>query len=268
MRDAETERTMDRVNDMENADRKTIDPDEFEKRFMERYRTKKKVNAAVSFLIVFCGVSAIMYSVFVFHNNLFDRMRYMTFDGTIFTTIISFISGFTFLREARDDTEVTNRSVFFLRLSSAATEMIIFAVVMFGLAPLVPDVPDITSYTGIMMHLVIPFLMVFSFVFNDAPQGKLKPAELLKGSAFITIYAVIMLILFGGRILPSSLAPYSFLDFDNTSLGFKLACLAGIYLVAYIVSWLLVILNGRLSWIWFSDMNIMREMRKNHKIRG
>lgn len=249
----------------EEAQEQTIDLDAFEQRFMRRYKIKKIVNAIVSFLIVFCGVSAVLYSVFVFHNNLFNRMRYMTFDGTLYTTLISLISGIVFILEARMDTEVTNRKVYFLRLSAAVTEFVIFIVVMFGLTPLVPDSPDVTSYTGIMMHLVIPFLMLLCFMFNDAPLGKLKPHEPLYGTIYITIYAQIMLVLFGLRILPSSMAPYSFLDFDKTGWGFKLMCLAGIYIVGYSIAVVLAFLNSRLSWIWFYDFNKSNVMKRNRK---
>lgn len=227
--------------------------EQFEQKFTQRYHIKKTVNAVVCFMIAFCGVTAILWSVFVFHNNLFNRMRYMTFDGTIFTTITSFICGIVCLKEAHDNYEVTNRWVYFLRLSSATTEFVIFSVVMFGLTPLVPDNPDVTTYTGVMMHIVVPFLTLACFMFNDAPIGKLKPHEPFYGTAYITLYAVIMLVLFGTGILPSSLAPYSFLDFSSNSLLFKLECLAGIYAVGYLISLLLSILNRKLSWIWFAD---------------
>ncbi len=237
---------------------RAVDLDAFERQFSRRYRIKKTVCAVISFIIVFCGVSAVLYSIFVFHNNLFNRMRFMTFDGTMYTTLISLLSGIVFLREANDGSEVTNRNVYFLRLSSAVTEFVIFIVVMFGLSPLVPDQPDVTSYTGIMMHLVIPALMLTCFVFNDAPIGRLKPLEPFYGTMFITLYALIMLVLFGLRILPSSLAPYSFLDFDRTEWGFKLLCLAGIYIVGYTISLALAALNNLLSWVWFYDFRKLR----------
>ena len=244
---------------------RAVDLDEFEKRFSHRYRIKKIVCMTISFIIVFCGVTAVLYSIFVFHNNLFDRMRFMTFDGTLFTTLISLISGIVFLLEARHGTEVTNRDVYFLRLSAATTEFVIFTVVMVGLTPLVPDLPDVTSYTGVMMHLVIPTLMLTCFVFNDAPIGKLKPLEPFYGTTYITLYALIMLVLFGLRILPSSLAPYSFLDFDRTSWGFKLICLAGIYAVGYSISVALAALNRQLSWIWFYDFSKLFGRKSKNK---
>ncbi len=228
-------------------------------RFDRRYRLKKKVNAVLCLVIVFCGVTAVLYSIFIHQKQLLDRFRYMTFNATFFTVIISFIFAVVCLKEASDDTEVTNRIVYFLRLSSAVTELVVLGVVLFGLTPLVPDQPDVTSYTGVMTHLVVPLLTILSFSFNDAPIGKLRPWESFYGTWFVTIYAVVMGFLFGKGILPSELAPYSFLDFEHSSLLFMLACLAGIYAFGYMVALMLSWLNRKLSWIWFYDFRKLKD---------
>ncbi len=209
--------------------------------------------------IAFCGTTAVLYSMFIFHNTLFDRLRYMTFWGTIFTSTVSFIFGFVCIKEAAGQTEVTYRPVYFLRLSSAATESVIFVVVMLGLIPLASDKPDLTSYPGIMMHLMVPFTTVMSFLLNDPPFGKPKPTEPLKGTIFIALYGVVMTVIFGTGMLPREKAPYSFLDFENTSMFYKIVCLAGIFAVGYAVSWLLMRLNMKLSWIWFYDKRRMKK---------
>lgn len=227
----------------------------FGERFSRRYILKKRVNALLCFFIAICGTSAVLYSRFIFHNALFDRLRYMTFWGTIFTAIISYISGIVCIVEARKETEVTYRWAYFLRLSSATTESVIFAVVMFGLTSFVPDDPDLSSYPGFMMHLVVPVTTVMSFLFNDSPIGKPKPSDPLKGIMIIAVYAVVMLTLFGTGMVSSERAPYSFLDFENTSALFKLVCFSGIFAVGYAVAWLLMKLNMKLSWIWFKDIN-------------
>ena len=83
----------------------------------------------------------------------------MTFDGTIYTTIISAIFTVICIVEAVYEVENTSRFVYFIRLSSAVTEFIIFAVVMFGLTSFVPDQPDIVTYTGfIMLDILYIFL--------------------------------------------------------------------------------------------------------------
>ena len=58
--------------------------DEFSEWFSSRYILKKRVNEFICFFIAFCGTTAVLYSMFIFHNTLFDRLRYMTFWGTIF----------------------------------------------------------------------------------------------------------------------------------------------------------------------------------------
>jgi hypothetical protein len=137
--------------------------------------------------------------------------------------------------------------------------MVIFFVVLFGLTPLVPDQPDITSYPGIMMHLVLPTTTVMSFLLNDSPIGKPKPAEPLIGTSFIAIYTVVMIILFGTGTISSERAPYSFLDFENTTIFFKMKCLVGVFVVGYLVAWMLMRLNMKLSWIWFIDIKRMKK---------
>lgn len=100
------------------------------------------------------------------------------------------------------------------------------------MTPLVSDNPDVSSYPGIMMHLVVPLTTVFAT-----------------------------------EKLPSEKAPYSFLDFENTTTSFKLICMAGIYAGGYFVSWLLMRLNMRLSWVWFYDMKRAGKKGKDNKRR-
>ena len=103
---------------MEN---KKIDIEQFETRFRRRYILKKSINMLVNAFIVFCGVSSVLYSVFVIGSNLLDRLRYMTFDGSIFTTIVCVIFVGVCVYEAVYETELTFRNVYFLRLSAAVT---------------------------------------------------------------------------------------------------------------------------------------------------
>lgn len=130
----------------------------------------------------------------------------MTFWGTIFTSIVPFVFGIICINEAIKEIEVTNKTAYFFRLSSAATELIIFVVIMFGLTSLVPDQPDISSCPRIMMHLVIPISTVLSFILNDAPIGKPKPQEPFKG-LLIILYAAVRMAFFGSGILPSEKSP-------------------------------------------------------------
>lgn len=248
--------------------RRELDINQFELRFRRRYILKKSLNMLGNAFIAFCGISSILYSVFVYGSSFFDRLRYMTFDGTIFTILVSLVFVVVAVYEAVYETELTYRNVYFLRLSSATTEFVIFAVVMIGLLPIVPDNPDITSYTGFMMHIVIPIVAIANFIFNDAPLGKMKIFEPFNGTMFVTVYAMIMTTLFGLGILPPEKAPYSFLNFRDHSLLFSIGCLIVIYIIGYSISFLMIILNKHLSWIWFADLHHLRKRKKRSSGNG
>ena len=83
--------------------------------------------------------------------------------------------------------------------------------------------------------------------------------EPLKGTLLLAVYAVVMITVFRSGILHDEKAPYSFLDFENTSLLYRAACFAGVFGVGYLVSWLLMRLNMKLSWIWFFDIDRLKK---------
>ncbi|MBR2739542.1 MAG: hypothetical protein IKD87_02620 [Oscillospiraceae bacterium] len=231
--------------------------------FDRRYRIKKTVNAVFNLLIAVCGMFVFLYTIIVQKRSLLNRLKYMTFCSTLFTSAASLFTFVVCILEARRRTEVTKKAVYFLRLSAALTESIVLAVVLFGLTPLVPDNPDIRTMVGIMTHLVIPPMTVVSFIFNEAPIGRLKPLEPFLGTWYITTYAAVMTFLFGSGIVPSELAPYSFLDFKHHSFFYPVMCLAGIYLVGYLVALALSKLNMKCSWIWFHGIGRIAAAEKD-----
>ena len=92
-----------------------LEIEEFSEQFSRRYIQKKRVNAILCFFIACCGTSAVLYSRFVFGNALLDRLRYMTFWGTIYTSVVSLIFGIVCVMEAARETEVTSRKVYFVK---------------------------------------------------------------------------------------------------------------------------------------------------------
>ncbi len=73
----------------------------------------------------------------------------MTFWGIIFASGVSLISGIVCIVEATRDTEVTYRQAYFIRLSAAATETVIFVVAMVSV-PVYHNAAD--------SRAVVPFL--------------------------------------------------------------------------------------------------------------
>ena len=100
------------------------------KDFDNRYRAKKIVNMICSIIIIFMGVFSVIY-IYEFDNDGIMTFRWMTVDGTIYTTILTIIVVACNVYELIRKTEVSRKVVYLLRLSSAVTEGIIIIVVVF-----------------------------------------------------------------------------------------------------------------------------------------
>ena len=186
--------------------------------FDRRYRQKKRTNLAVSILIVLLGVSSFLYGLTL--ESIKTIFRWMTVDGTVFTTVGSAVCIAVNLVEIIKHTELTRRTVYFIRLSCAVAESVIFIVVLFSQLPFFDEhLPVFDRYDSFVMHAVIPILGVSSFLMNDSPIGKLRPIELWHGTAYVSYYGVNILILISLNVLPSPLIPYFFLDYRQSGWG-------------------------------------------------
>lgn len=221
-----------------------------EERFRRRYRLKKLVNILISVLIVLLGVASTVF-IWEYDREGLLTFRWMTVDGTVFTTAISafyvVVSAFELVRY----TELTSRLVYFLRLSAAVAESLIMTVVLLSQLPFSPQHMHLFRFDMFNMHLLIPVLTVASFAANDSPVGKLKPLRLLHGTWFVTLYAAAVLTLILTEVIPREMIPYAFMDAAHMSAASILLCLAFIYSLAFLLSALLFRWNRKLSWLWF-----------------
>ena len=229
------------------------DCDEVWKTFERRYLYKKITNICISALIVFLGVSSFLFgwqlepSVTIF--------RYLTVDGTVFTTLGAAVFIVANLIELIGHTELTWPSVYFIRLSAAVAESVIFIVVMFSQLPVFPEhLPINDRYDSFVMHVLIPILGVVSFLVNDPPIGRLKPMQRWRGTWFVTFYAVIILSLIASERLPAALIPYFFLDFRTVHWTILLFAAVFVYGTGYLMAGRISEWNRRLSWLWFKDL--------------
>ena len=211
---------------------------------------KKWANIVVSILIVILGVSSFLYGLRL--EPSVTIFRYLTVDGTIFTTAGAFLAIITNIIEIKYNTEETHHFVYYIRFSAAVAEITIFTVVMFSQLPIFPEhIPVIDRYDSFVMHVLVPILGFYSFVINDSPIGKLTRAERWQGTLFITFYAIIIFSLIWSGTLPTELIPYYFLDVAHNSLWITIFAFVFIYGAAYLISWGISECNRRLSWMWF-----------------
>lgn len=227
--------------------------DDIQKAFNRRYRLKKQTNLCVSAAIAILGVTSFLYGLTL--ESVPTIFRWMTVDGTLFTTFGAVVFILVNLVEMLKKTEMTLRTVYFIRLSCAVAESVILCVVLFSQLPFFDEhLPLFDRYDSFVMHVLIPVLGAASFLTNDSPIGKVRPLKLWHGTWYVTFYAVVILTLIATETLPPELIPYFFLDYRRQGFGVFALAFVFIYGCAYLMAWLLSTWNRRLSWMWFKDV--------------
>ena len=221
-----------------------------EQRFKQRYQVKKAFSLLISIVIAVLGITSVVYNWHADRNGLMT-FRWMTVDGTIFTIVLALFYIIVSIVEILHYTELTNSTVYFLRLASAVTESLIMVVVLFSQIPLFPRHMRLFRYDMFSMHVVIPILTVLSFILNDPPIGKLTFLQKLYGTWFITLYTAVILPLIIAGIIPQNKIPYFFLDVFYLPVPAFLGLFILIYALSYLLSYCISAWNRKLSWLWF-----------------
>lgn len=228
--------------------------DKYIENFERCYRNKKYTNLIISAFIVLFGISS-----FIFGLHIEPRVtifRFLTVDGTLFSTFGAAIYIIANIIEIRHKTELTSVFVYYIRLSCAVAEMVIFLVVMLSHLPFFSEsIPIADRYDSFIMHALVPPLTVASFVLNDSPIGRLKVLERLHGTWFVTFYAVVILTLIVTDRIEGEMIPYFFLDVKNNPVWLTILAFIIIYGIGYLMGWFLSEANRRLSWLWFKGFN-------------
>ena len=217
-----------------------------------RFKYKKQLNILISLTISVLGFCSFFISVIRDMNwDFLSDFRFMTINGTVFTSIISLITAVISLAEIIKGEDIKLEKLFFLRLTSVVTESIIAIVILMSLFPFIPDKPNILKYDSFNMHVIIPILTIISFLIAEPPSDKIKPIMRFNGSALITIYSVIIVSLILWGVIPQSEIPYSFLEVNTRPLWYILLAGVIIYAGAYFLSWGYIELNKKISKSWY-----------------
>ncbi len=217
-----------------------------------RFKYKKQLNILISLTISVLGFCSFFISVVRDMNwDFLSDFRFMTINGTVFTSIISLITAVISLAEIIKGEDIKLEKFYFLRLTSVVTESIIAIVILMSLFPFIPDKPDILKYDSFNMHVIIPALTIISFLIAEPPSDKIKPVMRFNGSALITIYSVIIVSLILWGVIPQKDIPYSFLEVNTRPLWYILLAGVIIYAGAYFLSWGYIELNKKISKSWY-----------------
>lgn len=217
-----------------------------------RFKYKKQLNILISITISVLGFCSFFISVVRDMNwDFLSDFRFMTINGTVFTSIISLITAVISLAEIIKGEDIKLEKFYFLRLTSVVTESIIAIVILMSIFPFIPDKPNILKYDSFNMHVIIPILTIVSFLIAEPPSEKIKPIMRFNGSALITIYSVIIVSLILWGVIPQSEIPYSFLEVNTRPLWYILLAGVIIYAGAYFLSWGYIELNKKISKSWY-----------------
>ena len=217
-----------------------------------RFKYKKQLNILISLTISVLGFCSFFISVVRDMNwDFLSDFRFMTINGTVFTSIISLITAVISLAEIIKGEDIKLEKFYFLRLTSVVTESIIAIVILMSLFPFIPDKSNILKYDSFNMHVIIPILTIVSFLIAEPPSDKIKPIMRFNGSALITIYSVIIVSLILWGVIPQSEIPYSFLEVNTRPLWYILLAGVIIYAGAYFLSWGYIELNKKISKSWY-----------------
>ena len=227
-----------------------INPELIDKRITKRLLLKKKVNLIISIIIAVLGLST-AYMAFIVEVGI-SSFRYLTVNGTLFTTVGSIVFIIANIYEFAKKKEITNVFVYYIRLSCAVTETVIMLVIL--ITWIMGDTSGLNKWNLVVMHVVIPILTVASFIVNDAPIGKIPPFKRFYCTAFITVYIIIILSLFCSGILPMDMIPYTFIDWRTVPVLQIICFVTIVYLIAFIVATILYQLNKKLYWQWFRKL--------------
>lgn len=227
--------------------------DDIQAAFDRQYRKKKRANLIISMLIAVLGITSFLYGLRL--ESIATIFRWLTVDGAMFTTISAIVCIAVNLVEVLRNTELTRRWAYYLRLSSAVAESVIFAVVLFSQLPVFPEhLPIFDRYDSFVMHVLIPVLCIESFLINDPPIGKLKPGQRWQGTWYVTYYAINILTLIATGLLPPELIPYPFLNYKENGWLVFFGAFVFVYGCGYLLAWGISEGNRKLSWLWFKNI--------------
>ena len=232
--------------------------DQISVRLKRRFLFRKLNNLMLCLVILVLGIASTAFKV-RYEGGFLTCFREMTVCATVLTSVTSAALVFQIIYEIRIGSEVTSSILYYWRLSSAVTEMIVLLIVLIGYLPFFTDNPVIGRFDMMNMHVIIPVLTIATFLFYDSPIGELPRRKLLYGLLIITVYAVFILTLILTYIIPENKIPYSFLDVRNQPFWFILLAFVVVYGGGYLLFWLFYTLNLKLAWVWYRGIASISE---------
>ena len=233
---------------------------------------KKRIilSFVINILMVLIFISAITSEIFDIYNNpnsvyqnVWGLFRYFTIDGNFLSFIFNIIIGFKQYQSLRllnpryIEEKIVTHFLYMISLISSCNEIVIFTVVMVVFLPMANEeytIGLIGTYKASSVHITIPVLLIFRFLFLDKRKRDLKIYEKIMGGAPMCIYGTIMFILCGAKVFKSfdkkegdGKIPYPFFDVYHQAWYFCFFIAVFIFILGFGIGILFDFLNKKCS---------------------
>ena len=241
---------------------------------MENFLKRLIFSFILNIIMMILFISSIINEIVDIHNNpdsvyqtVWGLFRYFTIDGNllsfIFNCIVSFKQYQALRLKNEKDTKgkIISHFLYIISLISACDEIIIFVVVILIFIPMADNELRkglIGTYKASSVHITIPILLTFRFLFLDKRQRDLKLYEKFFGGIPMLVYGIIMYILCGAKVFTSydedkgdAKIPYPFLDVYHQKWYFCLLIAIFIIVFGFGMSFLFDFLNKKFEKLIF-----------------
>lgn len=241
---------------------------------------KIQISFAINILIIIFGFTALVPEIVTassknksktdleFYKTVYDFFRFFTNDGNVYSTIISCIIisyQISILFFGLNPNILNNNYLYLLALGSAVSEIIILLVVFILLLPYFGLWVIFANYAMFVLHVLIPIIVTFRFIFFDKKESKISNKQTLFGSAPVLIYGIIILILVLSGVFnkENNRIPYPFFNFDSESWLFSTFSVIGIIAVTFGLCILFNYLNEKYGEVLFEEKEDITDLNSH-----
>ena len=241
---------------------------------METFRKRLILSFILNILMIILFISSIINEIVDIHINpdsvyqtVWGLFRFFTIDGNLLSCIFNCIISFKQYKALRLTTEkdikekIISHFLYIISLISACDEIIIFVVVMFIFLPTADSEWTkglIGTYKASSVHITIPLILTFRFLFLDSRERDLKLYEKFVGGIPMIIYGAIMYTLCCAKVFTSyykeegdAKIPYPFFDVYHKEWYFCFFIAIFIFIFGFGISFLFDFLNKKLEKLIF-----------------
>ena len=241
---------------------------------MENFQKRLILSLSLNILMIILFISSITIEIVDIQTNphsvyqtVWGLFRFFTIDGNLLSFIFNCIITFNQIKALKLQTEesIKEKTIsnfnYIISLISACNEIIIFVVVVFIFLPMADRdwmMGLIGTYRASTVHITIPILLTFRFLFLDIRKRELKFYEKFFGGIPMVVYGAIMFSLCCARVFTSynedegdAKIPYLFFDVYHQNFHFCISIMLFIFAFGFGISFLFDYLNKKFKEVIF-----------------